>query len=61
MKPRTSPDEKGMGSSTATDAVAGVLCITERVAVKLATMLNLSPPDGLHTCSMLMQPCTVPV
>ena len=55
MKPRTSPDEKGMGVSTATDAVTGVSYVAERVAVKLAAMLNLFSPEGLHTCSMLMQ------
>ena len=61
VKPRTSPDEKGMGASTVTDVVTGVSYVTARVAVKLAAMLNPSPPDGLHTCSMLMQSCTVPM
>ena len=55
VKPRTSPDEKGMGSSTATDVVTAVLYATARVAVKSAAMLNIMFPDGLHTCSMLMQ------
>ena len=55
VKPRTSLDEKGMGISTVTDVVTGVLYATARVAVKSAAMLNLMPSDGLHTCSMLMQ------
>ena len=55
VKPRTSPGEKGTGVSTVTDVVTGVAYATARVAVKLAAILNLLPPDGLHTCSMLMQ------
>ena len=55
VKPRTSPDEKGTGVSTVTDVHIGVLYATARVAVKLVAILNQVSPDGLHTCSMLMQ------
>ena len=68
VKPRTSLDEKGTDVSTDTDVITGVLHATARVAVKLAAMLNPSPPDGLHTCSRLMQltfsprlVCTLPL
>ena len=55
VKPRTSPDEKGTGASTATDVVTPSAKGTARVAVKSAAMWNILLPDALHTCSMLMQ------
>ena len=56
VKPRTSPDEKGTGVSTDTDVVTPLAKGTARVAVKSVAMWNiLFCPDGLHTCSMLMQ------